>query len=64
MHVSILTQSGVLEKSKYFMNPFTDVSLSIAILTCRSSFTGGISLKRKKTYNIYYDRYVKYLNKW
>jgi len=39
-----LTQSGVLDKSKYFMNPFADISLSVCMLICCSSIIGGVSI--------------------
>lgn len=42
--IIILTQSGVFDKSKYFVNPFVNVSLSAGILVCCSSIIGGVSL--------------------
>jgi len=42
--LQVLTQSGILDISKYFMNPFIEVSLSAVTLICCSSLNGGVSL--------------------
>lgn len=43
LYSQILTQSGVLDKSKYFVNPFVDVSFSLDTFIFCSSIRGGIS---------------------